>query len=90
MQRPRPGREEAEVARREKREKSRKQNDKPARGLSPLEIGQRVYLQGPASRRWKETAVITAVREHGRSYEIEREGGKLTVRNRRFIRPVPE
>ena len=57
--------------------------------LKPLSHGQRVIIQDPKSKRWVEQGTISAVRNTGRSYEIQLDNKSKVLRNRRFIRTIP-
>ena len=61
--------------------------DTKARGLHELEVGQRVLVQDPHNGEWRDSATVIAVRDSGRSYDIELENGKVTARNRQFLKP---
>ena len=53
-----------------------------------LRTGDSVYLQDPHSKRWDERGIISDIRESGRSYDVRLSSGKLTTRNRRFLKPA--
>jgi hypothetical protein len=55
-------------------------------GLEPLPLGGAVRIQDEKTKRWTQKGVILARREHGRSYEVQREDGYTLLRNRRFLR----
>lgn len=58
------------------------------RTLPPLALGTQVWVQEPSTRKWDRRGVVTEVRPH-RQYTVKLEGsGRLTVRNRRHLRPV--
>lgn len=59
------------------------------RRLPPLQVGDRVRLQnqiGPEPRKWDKTGLVVEVRQHDQ-YVIRMDGsGRVTLRNRRFLR----
>ena len=61
---------------------------KPAIPLPTLDIGQRVLIQTPPSKSWDQKGHITAIRPRDRSYHVEFDSGKTSVRNRKFLRPI--
>lgn len=77
----------AEAKRRETRRRSREKNDQHSRTGLEFVPGQTVYIQDPVSKLWDETAVVTAVRSSGRSYELRKATGSVTIRSGRFMRP---
>ena len=64
--------------------------NKPRTSLSTLDIGQRVLIQTPPSKSWDKKGHITAIRPTDRSYHVEFDSGKTSVRNRKFLRPINE
>ena len=59
--------------------------DRSAKKLRPLDIGMKVWVQHPETKKWDSTAIIlTRIRK--RTYQIQMEDGKITHRNRRWIR----
>ena len=64
--------------------------NKPRRSLQTLEIGQKVLIQTPPSKSWDKKGHITAIRPTDRSYHVEFDSGKTSVRNRKFLRPIDE
>ena len=61
--------------------------DSNSRSLKPLTINQKVLVQNPNNNRWDSYAKIIDIRDSGRSYKIEFANGKISLRNRRFLRP---
>ena len=61
-------------------------HDKSAKELQPFEKGEKVRVQDPKTSRWSCEALILDVRNGGRSYHIELEGGGKQVRNRVQLR----
>lgn len=66
-----------------------------SRPLRPLSVGERVFLQnqtGPSPNKWDRSGLIVEVLNHNQ-YRVKVNGsGRLTLRNRRFLRaytPVP-
>jgi transposase InsO family protein len=69
--------------------KSAASHDESARSLPAFSAGQQVYVQDPKTSKWDTVAVIVGAHYGGRSYDIEfTHSGSLSVRNRRFLRPV--
>jgi hypothetical protein len=68
-----------------------KLNKRPNKTLAPLAVGQTVNVQnqtGSKPLRWDRTGVITEVGDH-RQYSIRMDGsGRLSLRNRKFLRPT--
>ena len=64
--------------------------DTKSRGLHELKVGQVVLVQDPHTGEWRDSATIIAVRDSGRSYDIEMENGKVSARNRQFLQPKQE
>ena len=61
--------------------------DKTAQPLQPLELGQRVRVQDPKTKRWEHEGVV-AHKFNDRRYAVKFEGGRGEwIRNRRFLRP---
>ena len=60
-----------------------------SRPLPPLNVGQRVAIQDSHSGQWTEQGTVEVVREGGLSYHVKTKAGKLLIRNRKFLRPVP-
>ena len=59
--------------------------DRSAKKLRPLDIGIKVWVQHPETKKWDSTAtILTRIRK--RTYQIQMEDGKITHRNRRWIR----
>ena len=52
----------------------------------PLVMGQRVWLQEQESKKWSIGGVIKSIRDNGRSYVVETDGGAAYLRNRRYIK----
>ena len=55
-------------------------------GSKPLVMGQRVWLQEQESKKWSIGGVIKSIRDNGRSYVVETDGGAAYLRNRRYIK----
>ena len=72
-----------------KMEKMAKLNARPHKTLAPLQVGQNVNVQNqtrPKPLRWERTGVIVQTLPH-RQYHIKMDGsGRLTLRNRKFLR----
>ena len=59
------------------------------RELPPLKVGQCVRMQDPRTRLWDRTGIVTGVNRKFRQYTIRLDGtGRITRRNRRFIKPI--
>ena len=59
--------------------------DRSAKKLRPLDIGIKVWVQHPETKKWDSAAtILTRIRK--RTYRIQMEDGKITHRNRRWIR----
>ena len=58
-----------------------------ARRLPALKCGMSVRVQNHRTKRWDQTAKVTATTKHGRSYKLGSADGTLFWRNRRFLRP---
>ena len=82
--------EEAARSRKKQRMEVKNQYDKTAKTLPKLHIGQKVYVQDPVSKRWTSNATIKKIRKDDRSYVIEFENGKQSIRNRRQLRQKNE
>ena len=52
----------------------------------PLVLGQRVWLQEQDSKKWSIGGVVKSIRDSGRSYVVETDGGAAYLRNRRYIK----
>ena len=59
--------------------------DRSAKKLRPLDVGMKVWVQHPETKKWDSTAIILT-RIRNRTYQIQMEDGKITHRNRRLIR----
>ena len=61
------------------------------RELPDLKIGSIVQIQnqtGPRAKKWEKSGVVTEVLEH-QQYNVKVDGsGRVTLRNRRFLRPI--
>ncbi len=68
----------------------RQQEDGNAKGrrLTRFDVGDRVRVQHPATRRWDSKATIIKVSSNGRSYTVDFDNGKRTRRNRRYLREL--
>ena len=58
--------------------------DRSAKKLRPLDIGTKVWVQHPETKKWDSTTTILS-RIRKRTYQIQMEDGKITHRNRRWI-----
>ena len=54
--------------------------------LPPLQVGGRVWIPHPLSKKWDEKGVVEAVRETGLSYVIKRSDGRSFIRGRRLVK----
>ena len=79
---------EAELARQNTKSSQKKLFDVGSHILPPLVAGTKVRVQHPISKRWDKKAVIVQMLESGKSYDIKYHDGRLTRRNRRFLRPI--
>ena len=80
---------EHEAQRRRKTDKLRVHADRPSRPKPHLRVGQPVIAQHVLTKRWDQRGTITENRDNGRSYLVQMNGRKY-LRNRRFLRPVPQ
>ena len=78
-----------------KMENMAKLNARPHKTLAPLQVGQNVNVQnqtGPKPLRWERTGVIVQTLPN-QQYYIKMDGsGRLTLRNRKFLKlttPLP-
>ena len=59
--------------------------------LQPLKVGAVVQIQnqaGPRSKKWEKSGVVTEVLQH-QQYNVRVDGsGRVTLRNRRFLKPI--
>ena len=77
-----------ELARKGREKLDQKQKylyDRSAKKFRPLDIGIKVWVQHPETKKWDSTATILA-RIRKRTYQSQIEDGKITHRNRRWIR----
>ena len=77
---------EAEQSRDQVSLETKKFFDRHSNKLPALQIGNKVLVQHPVSKRWDKHAEIVSIHDNLRSYEIKFENGKLSRRNRRFLR----
>ena len=61
--------------------------DKSAKTLPPLERGTEVLIQDLQSKRWDKAGMIVGIGK-SRDYKIKTTCGRVTWRNRRFLRPL--
>ena len=61
--------------------------DKSAKTLPPLERGDEVLIQDMKSKRWDKAGTIVGI-GRSRDYRIKTTCGRVTWRNRRFLRPL--
>ena len=54
--------------------------------LTPLQVGDTVWVQHHDTKRWTIKAVVTNVSHTGRTYNLITEAGVAMIRNRRYIR----
>lgn len=60
------------------------------RTLPKLSVGQAVRVQDAVTKRWDRTGVVTRLLRPIRQYTVRLDGsGRLVIRNRKFLRPVP-
>jgi transposase InsO family protein len=81
-----PSLDNAPAAKKAKPDKLSPKLDHSPRKFQKLSIGAKVLLQNQQDKRWRSGYSVTGIREHGRSYEISSESGKIYLRNRRFLR----
>ena len=77
---------EAATARQETRKKEKKACDCHAKRLPPLARGQTVVIQDPQTKKWDKQAVVMSKRHTGKSYVLRCEDGKMTIRNRVYLK----
>lgn len=82
-------RREAEQLRAKVRANAKTLHDAHARSHASLSLGTAVYIQDPSTKRWSGTGTITEARDRGRSYYVRTPSGRVTLRNRRQLRPRP-
>ena len=68
------------------REKEKKAYDCHAKRLPPLARGQTVVIQDPQTKKWDKRAVVMSKRHTGKSYVLRCEDGKMTIRNRVYLK----
>ena len=78
---------EAVNARQDAYDLRREYHDQHRAALPPLCKGDPVLVQNPISNAWDSTG-IEAVRASGNSYDVLLNGGRITSRNRKFLRPI--
>ena len=61
----------------------------PIAGYRVLRIGERVRLQNVKTDAWDEFGTVLEIRKSGRSYVVARDIGRISVRNRRYLKPIP-
>ena len=61
---------------------------KPATPLKKLSVDQTVVVQDPHTKYWDTKGRITGIRPTGRSYDVLLNSGKMSTRNRAFLRPI--
>ena len=61
--------------------------DKSATPLDKLQVGTKVQIQNPSTKRWTTQGTIGNIRPDGRSYSIQ-VNGHTYIRNRRLLRPL--
>ena len=54
--------------------------------FSDFAVGDKVWMQHHATKKWYKTAIITEIRHGGRAYLVTDQDGQLYVRGRRFLR----
>lgn len=59
--------------------------NKCAKDLIPLKIGEKVIIQNPITKYWDRTGTVVSVGKR-RDYSIKLPCGKLTWRNRKYLR----
>ena len=59
--------------------------------MTPLKLGERVHVQnqnGSRSKKWDKTGIVVQLMGN-RQYQVRMDGsGRLSLRNRRFLRPL--
>lgn len=78
---------QAETAREDTRQKVL--DSDTSQTLAPLYVGDAVLVQNEKTKEWVDKGTIISIRPSGRSYEVSLANGKVTLRNRRFIRKIP-
>ena len=76
---------DAQKAREKKQTASKKSFDNSAKDLEPLQVGMKVRMQNPISKRWNRNGVIESIRQDGRSYYVL-SGNTRYLRNRRYLK----
>ena len=56
--------------------------------LPELAVGTYVHCQHPVSGKWDTRGEVVSVRDNRRSYNVKLDDGRITLRNRRFLRPI--
>lgn len=57
--------------------------------LPPLQVGDRVRVQNHVSGQWDATGTVVSLRDNGRSYVVDIDNARSSIRNRRHLRPIP-
>ena len=78
----------AKIAAEQRKHHMEEQENKSRPPLPTLDIGQKVLIQTPPSKSWDQQGHVTAIRPTDRSYHVEFDSGKTSVRNRKFLRPI--
>ena len=68
-------------------EKIKENADSGKRTNFELVVGTRVVIQHPKTKRWTTNGVVLEMKSNRRTYVIEKENGKRSLRNRKFLRP---
>ena len=80
---------EHEAQRRKKTDKLRIHANKSSRPKPHLHVGQPVIAQHVLTKHWDQRGTVVENRDNGRSYLVQMNGRKY-LRNRRFLRPLPQ
>ena len=67
-------------------ENRNKNRDKSTACYSDFAVGDKVWMQHHATKKWYKTAIIAEIRHGGRAYLVKDQDGQLYVRGRRFLR----
>ena len=74
------------IVQKDKTEKERKPEIPAPRLYTPLQIGEKVRVQHPLSKKWDEIGIVTRSYADEHSYEVQLSSGGLTRRNRKFLK----
>ena len=79
---------QAAIERRAKAIKDHQLSLAKADRLPPLEVGQRVAIQDPVSKKWSKFGTVQE-QKRKRSYLVKIDNGPVHWRNRKFLKPIP-